>query len=119
MIENYIIEKKKHKDLLLMTHLVIGYPSIEKNYEAIDTMVESGVDLIELQIPFSEPTADGPTILKANHSALLQNTRLSDCFEFIQNVSSKYSHIPFLIMTYYNILFSYDEEKFIRKAKQM
>ncbi|RUM39783.1 MAG: tryptophan synthase subunit alpha, partial [Desulfobulbus sp.] len=48
------------KKILLMTHLVLGYPSFDTNREVIGQMAENGVDCIELQIPFSEPMADGP-----------------------------------------------------------
>ena len=54
--------------MLLMTHLVLGYPSFEANRDMIAQMAAAGVELIELQIPFSEPTADGPVILEANDS---------------------------------------------------
>ncbi|MCB1190650.1 MAG: tryptophan synthase subunit alpha [Leptospiraceae bacterium] len=117
MIEKYIKEKRNSKDILLMTHLVIGHPSLEENYKVIDAMVEYEVDLIELQIPFSEPTADGPVILKANHNALKQNIKIQDCFKLIQKVSSQYPQIPFLIMTYYNILFCNGEKQFVKEAK--
>ena len=59
--------KKKN----LMTHLVVGYPSIEANIETIKAMQDAGVDYIELQIPFSDPIADGKTILSANQAALI------------------------------------------------
>ena len=51
---------RSKKDILLMTHLVLGYPSFAVNREVIRQMVANGVDVIELQIPFSEPMADGP-----------------------------------------------------------
>ena len=66
MLETYIREQRNNKDILLMTHIVIGYPSLEASFEIVREMVEAGVDLMELQIPFSEPIADGPVILKAN-----------------------------------------------------
>ncbi|NIR15585.1 MAG: tryptophan synthase subunit alpha, partial [Desulfobacterales bacterium] len=49
-----------------MAHVVVGYPSIEESFDLVQTSVEAGVDLMELQIPFSEPIADGPVILQAN-----------------------------------------------------
>ncbi len=63
-LENKIREALTKKKILLMTHLVLGYPSFEVNREVIRQMVENGVDLIEMQIPFTEPMADGPMILK-------------------------------------------------------
>ncbi|HQH27434.1 MAG TPA: tryptophan synthase subunit alpha, partial [Oligoflexia bacterium] len=50
----------------LMTHVVVGYPSLPKTIEIAMTMADAGASLIELQIPFSDPMADGPTIMRAN-----------------------------------------------------
>ena len=113
-IQNRLAEKK----ILLMTHLVLGYPSFEVNRQVIDQMVKNGVDLIELQIPFSEPVADGPVILKANQDSLASGTRVARCLEFAGEVCRNY-HIPFLFMTYYNILFKYGEEAFCRKSAEI
>ena len=68
MLEDRIRAEREKKDILLMTHLVLGYPSFEDNRKVIAHMVEAGVELIELQIPFSEPMSDGPVILKANET---------------------------------------------------
>ena len=70
MLETYIRNRLKEKDILLMTHIVLGYPSFEDCFRSVAAMVEAGVDLMELQIPFSEPIADGPVILRANQMAL-------------------------------------------------
>lgn len=70
MLESYIRKKQKNRPLLLMTHIVLGYPSFDACHDMIEQMVAAGVDLMELQIPFSEPMADGPVILKANQKAL-------------------------------------------------
>ena len=68
--DSYLQKRMAEKDILLMTHIVLGYPSWETCLQVIEAMVEAGVDLMELQIPFSEPMADGPVILKANQKAL-------------------------------------------------
>ena len=68
--ESYLNNRMAEKDILLMTHIVLGYPSFETCLQIIEAMVEAGVDLMELQIPFSEPMADGPVILHANQKAL-------------------------------------------------
>ena len=92
------------KNILLMTHLVLGYPSFATNRQVIAAMVKAGVDLIELQIPFSEPVADGPVILRANQAALARGVRVEECFRFAEAICREFP-IPFLFMTYYNILF--------------
>ena len=66
MLETYLKNRLKERRILLMTHIVMGYPSFDDSHKLIETMVAAGVDLMELQIPFSEPVADGPVILHAN-----------------------------------------------------
>jgi tryptophan synthase alpha chain len=114
-----IQQRLQNKPILLMTHLVLGYPSLEINRQVIRQMAENGVDCIELQIPFSEPMADGPVILKANQDALSRGIRVSDCFEFAAEVVRDFPQVNFLFMTYYNIIFRYGEEAFIRRAAQI
>jgi tryptophan synthase alpha chain len=116
-LTEYIREKRKTKEILFMAHLVCGYPDFEVNKEVIRIMVEMGVDLIELQIPFSEPIADGPVILKANQLSLERGTRVGDCLSLMKEVSNQYP-IPFLFMTYYNILFSRTVDTFVRETQQ-
>lgn len=115
-LENKIRERQKESEILLMTHIVLGYPSFEVNHEVIAQMVENGVDCIEMQIPFSEPMADGPVILKANQDSLALGTSVADCMAFGAEMVKQYN-IPFLFMTYYNIIFKYSEEKFFRDCQ--
>jgi tryptophan synthase alpha chain len=118
ILEETIKSKLSQKQILLMTHLVLGYPSFEVNRQVIKQMVENGVDLIELQIPFSEAVADGPVILKANQDALLHNIKVRDCLDFAAEITGQYD-IPFLFMTYYNILFKYGVDDFVNRAKEI
>jgi len=110
-LESYIRERLKKKDILLMTHIVLGYPSFEASMEMIRTMVEAGVDIMELQIPFSEPTADGPVIVHANQQALAEGATVEECLK-LAGKAAKIVDIPFLIMSYYNILFKYGVDRF-------
>ncbi|MDF1577234.1 MAG: tryptophan synthase subunit alpha [Desulfurivibrionaceae bacterium] len=114
-LTEYLREQKAEKKILLMTHLVLGYPSFEVNREVIRQMVDNGVDLIEMQIPFSEPMADGPVILKANQAAIENGAKVRDCLDLAAEITAAHP-IPFLFMTYYNILFKYGVAKFFRKA---
>lgn len=117
MLESYLREQRNQKDILLMTHIVIGYPTLEASFEIVKTMVEAGVDLMELQIPFSEPIADGPVILKANQDALASGITVNECMEFGGKAAQTFD-IPFLFMTYYNILFKYGVARFARTTAQ-
>jgi len=112
VIEFYLRNRLKKKDILLMTHIVLGYPSFEDCFRVIAAMVEAGVDLMELQIPFSEPIADGHVICHANQKALKGGTTVQGCLDFAGKISHAFD-IPFLIMSYYNILFNYGTYRFI------
>jgi tryptophan synthase alpha chain len=116
-LEDRLKKNLENKDILLMTHIVLGYPSFEVNREVVRQMVENGVDCIEMQIPFSEPMADGPVIMKANLDSLANGTKVEECLTFGAEMASTYD-IPFLYMTYYNIIFKYGEEKFIDKCSE-
>ena len=116
MLESYIRQQLQKKDILLMTHIVIGYPSLEASLAMVDAMVSAGVDLMELQIPFSEPIADGPVILKANQDALAKGVTVKDCLAFSRDMAQGHD-IPFLLMTYYNILFKYGVSRFAQTMK--
>jgi tryptophan synthase alpha chain len=111
MLETYLKQKLKTKEILLMTHIVLGYPTFDDAFKMIEAMVSAGVDLMELQIPFSEPIADGPVILHANQEALSKGATVEKCMAFAQNVVKLFD-IPFLFMSYYNILFKYGVERF-------
>ena len=117
-LRDHIEETLKEKDILLMTHIVLGYPSFEANRKVVDQMVDNGVDLIEMQIPFSEPVADGPVIIKANQDALASGTKVRQCLDFAKEMCQKHA-IPFLFMTYYNILYKYGVSEFLADAKEM
>lgn len=117
VLEQQLRERLTAKKILLMTHIVLGYPSFAANREVIAQMVANGVDCIEMQIPFSEPMADGPVILRANQDSLAAGTTVADCLAFGAEMGEKYD-IPFLFMTYYNIVFKYGEEKFFRDCRQ-
>jgi len=111
MLESYINKKLEQKDILLMTHIVMGYPSFKDSMEIVEQMVEAGVDLIELQIPFSEPMADGPVILRANQKSIERGSTVKKCLDFAKKAAKGFD-IPFLFMSYANILHKFGMEKF-------
>jgi tryptophan synthase alpha chain len=113
MLESYIRNRQKKKPLLLMTHIVMGYPSFDACHDMIGQMVAAGVDLMELQIPFSEPMADGPVILRANQRALDQGTTVAECMAFAKEMAARHP-IPFLFMTYANIPYRFGMEAFAK-----
>lgn len=114
MLESYIRLRREQKELLLMTHIVLGYPNFDDSLRVVEAMIEAGVDLMELQIPFSEPMADGPVILKANSDALAQGARVEKSFEMAERIVARFD-IPFLFMTYYNIVFRNGVDDFVAR----
>ncbi len=111
------IRAGSRRGILLMTHAVIGYPSLAGTLELVDTMVEAGADLMELQIPFSEPIADGPVFLRANHVALRNGVTVDQCLELAGRVTRRH-RIPFVFMSYFNILFRRGLERFAEDARR-
>jgi tryptophan synthase alpha chain len=112
MLENDLRQRREEKEILLMTHIVLGYPTWEDSLAIVDAMVAAGVDLMELQIPFSEPIADGPVILRANQEALQRGVTVERCLAFGREAARRHP-IPFVYMTYYNILYRYGVARFV------
>jgi tryptophan synthase alpha chain len=100
-----------------MTHIVLGYPSMEASRRIAYDMVEAGVDLMELQIPFSEPIADGPVILHANQRALNAGANVDDCFALAHELAHELP-IPFVFMSYYNIAWKRGLDRFAEQTRQ-
>ncbi|MBI2074843.1 MAG: tryptophan synthase subunit alpha [Candidatus Levybacteria bacterium] len=114
---NQQLEKiKSEKRLGLMTHVVVGYPSLNETVELVRLMEKSGVDIVELQIPFSDPLADGTTIMQACEKSLINGTKVHDAFTIMTKLSREVS-IPLLFMAYYNNVFKYGTQKFCKDAK--
>jgi tryptophan synthase alpha chain len=99
----------------LMTHVVGGYPSLEANAELIRLMARCGVRLIEIQIPFTDPLADGPTIMRANQAALDAGITPDHCFDLCAKLSKELD-VAFMFMTYANIPFASGMERFLDQA---
>ena len=82
-LSEYLRNRLKEKKILLMTHTVVGYPSLEDNWRMLEEMNAANVDMVELQIPFSEPIADGPLFVKANQEALKNGIDWNAYFNFM------------------------------------
>lgn len=102
----------------IMTHIVAGYPTMKDCEKIANLMIEAGVDFLEIQIPFSDPIADGPVIMQANQVALQNSTTPDDCFALMERLKKK-STIPMLFMTYYNIALRYGLDTFCMRAQEV
>lgn len=118
MLQNDVHRALEQRDILLMTHLVLGYPSFEVNRQVVAQMVGAGVELIELQIPFSEPVADGPVIARACQESIAGGTTVEQCLAFAAEMAGAHPKTAFLLMTYYNIIFRRGEAKFLERARK-
>lgn len=116
LIDRQFEEIKREKRIGLMTHVVVGYPSLSATEEIVKVMADAGADFVELQIPFSDPLADGPTIMKASEEALRNGFRVKEAFTLMQKLSAEVE-IPLLFMGYYNTVFKYGTSKFCKDAK--
>lgn len=112
-----LLPLKYPKKIGLIGHTIINYPNFRQARAIVDILVKNQVDMIELQIPFSEPIADGPVFVKANHEAIKNGCTLDQCYQFMFDMSSRYS-IPFIFMTYANIVYKQGFYTFIKKAKE-
>ena len=98
--------------------LTCGDPSLEVTEQLIYAMEEAGADLIELGIPFSDPTAEGPVIQAANVRALSGGVTTDKIFDMVKRLRQN-TKIPMVFMTYANVVFSYGTERFIQKAASL
>ena len=117
MLEQYLKDRRQKQEILLMTHIVLGHPHFDTSLRLVESMVQAGVDLIELQIPFSEPIADGPVILRANQEALSAGSTVERCFEIASEVARRFD-VPFLFMSYYNVLFKRGVPAFVARMQE-
>jgi tryptophan synthase alpha chain len=113
-LEPYIRRRLSRKPLLLMAHAIAGYPCLDANRAMLEAMDASGVDLVELQLPFSEPIADGPVFVRANQEAIDRGMRWDDYFELLSWASSRCS-FPTLFMGYYNSVYRMGADAFCRR----
>ena len=95
--------------------ITCGDPSLEVTEQLVYAMEEAGADLIELGIPFSDPTAEGPVIQAANVRALSGGVTTDKIFDMVVRIRQK-TDIPMVFMTYANVVYSYGTERFIAKA---
>ncbi len=117
LIDRQFEKIKREKRIGLMMHVVVGYPTLEVTEEIVKVMAESGADFVELQIPFSDPLADGPTIMKASEDALRNGTKVKDAFTVMRKLSAQVT-IPLLFMGYYNTVFKYGTARFCKDARR-
>ena len=98
--------------------ITCGDPDLATTAAVVREAVKNGADLVELGIPFSDPTAEGPTIQGANLRALSGGVRTDQVFDLVRELRTDVT-VPMVFMTYANVVFSYGAEKFIRTCREI
>ena len=95
-----------------------GNPDLETTGKIVRSMVENGADLVELGIPFSDPTAEGPVIQGANVVALAGGITTDDIFAFVEELRKDIT-VPMVFMTYANVVYSYGADRFMNRCAEV
>ena len=113
-----INKKLQENKKLLSIYFTAGYPKINDTTTIIETLEKSGVDMIEIGLPFSDPLADGPTIQASSTQALKNGMTTKLLFSQLKNIRESVN-IPLIIMGYFNPIFQYGVEEFCKKCKEI
>ena len=112
------IHQAFEKGKAFIAFITCGDPDLETTAAVVRSAVENGADLIELGIPFSDPTAEGPVIQGANLRALQGGVTTDKIFDLVRELREDVS-IPMVFMTYANVVYSYGAERFIRTCREI
>jgi tryptophan synthase alpha chain len=107
---------KKEGKKAFIPYVMAGDPSLERTKEIVLLFEECGADIVELGVPFSDPLADGPTIQRASERALKNGVTLRKVISHVKDLRQT-TRVPIVLMTYYNPVFKYGEENFIKDSK--
>ncbi len=118
MVMNRIKQKLSEDKKILSIYFTAGYPKLEDTVQIIQDLETSGVDLIEIGLPFSDPLADGPTIQESSTAALKNGMHTELLFEQIKEIRKSVS-IPLILMGYFNPVLQYGVEKFCQKCEEI
>jgi len=117
-IEEKFKELKLKNQSGLILYLTAGDPKLKITEQLILKLEQAGADIIELGVPFSDPTADGPTIQRASQRALKNYFSLDDILGMVERVRTR-SQVPLLLFSYYNPIFKYGEERLVKRLKEV
>lgn len=115
-IEHTFKKLKANNRKAFIPYIMAGDPNPERTKELVLLLEECGADIVELGVPFTDPVADGPTIQRASERALKNGVTLKKVIALVKDLRLK-TEIPIALMTYYNPVFKYGEERFIKDAK--
>jgi tryptophan synthase alpha chain len=116
-IERKFQELRKAKEKAFIAFITAGYPNMAVTEKLVYALDKIGVDILELGVPFSDPMADGPVIQAASQEALKKNTHLVNILKLVKKARKKVA-MPICLMTYYNPVFCFPENRFILEARR-
>ena len=102
----------------LVTFTTGGDPDLNTSLEILKTIINNGIDIIEIGMPFSDPMADGPTIQESSVRSLANGTKINDIFEIVMNIRKLNNKIPIILMGYYNSIFNLGIDNFTSKCAE-
>lgn len=110
-LTQFIRKQRQNTPILLMTHVIYGYPTVDASLNLMTALLDAGVPLLEVQFPFTDPVADGPVITDACHRALENPLSLAQCLEQLAPLAKAYPNSRILLMSYLNPLIQFDLHK--------
>jgi tryptophan synthase alpha chain len=116
-IDKTFLDLDQKGEKALVGFVTAGDPTPERSLQIIQAMCRTGLDILELGIPFSDPTADGPIIQRSSQRAIKNGTTVSTALEIIKALR-KETEIPIILFSYYNPIFIYGADRFYRDAIQ-
>lgn len=116
-IEKRMEELQQKNEKAFVTYMTVGLPDMEGTKALIKAQDEAGIDIIELGIPFSDPTADGPVIQDASYRSICKGTNVKGVFTAVEEVR-KDCEVPIVFMMYYNTILYYGVEAFAKKCAE-
>jgi tryptophan synthase alpha chain len=106
-----IAARKAAGSAALVGYLPVGFPNLQTSIDAAVALVENGVDILELGLPYSDPVMDGPVIQRAAEESLANGFRVAQVFDAVHQITER-ANVPVLVMTYWNPVLRYGVERF-------
>ncbi len=113
LLNDYLQQLQEKKEKALIPFIVAGYPDLEKSVQLAVDILDSGGDILELGLPYSDPMADGPVIEQASHHAVSQGITTKHVLEIVKKIK-KQRNKPIVLLSYYNPILKYGIKNFVR-----
>ena len=117
-IDTTFAKLRKNEKKAFIPFITAGDPSIDASYAIAKAMIENGADLLEFGVPYSDPSADGPVIMRADVRAFKAGTRLADVFALAGRITEEFPSVPVVLLLYYNSIFVYGRDRFFEACEK-